>query len=165
MELAPARHLEAVGRLRLLDDEPDIHLELFVQALTNVARCHVLPDFPRKRRRVYHEVHGKRRLLNMDHLHRVRPLEVCYRLSYRNIRNTGDNDDVAALRFLDRRPLQPSVNKDLIYLSLLDHAVTFRHANDLGLFQSPFRYAADPESSDIVVVRESRDLHLERLVS
>ena len=57
------------------------------------------PDIAGKRRLIYHKIHRKRRLFNMDHLHQLSgTFSVAYRLADGNVRNSRNDYNIAAFR-------------------------------------------------------------------
>ena len=129
-----------------------------------MARGYIFTDLARERRLVDHEIHGKRRLFNVNHFHRLWALRVTDGLSDGDICNAGDDNDIAAFCLLDRHALESSVDKDLIDLTLHDAAVCFCNCHSLSFLDNAFGDTTDTESADVVVIGECRNLQLQRFL-
>ena len=98
----------------------------------------------------------------MDHFQRLRVCRVADGLSDGDIRNTGDHDDIASFRLVHRHPLQSSIYEYLIDLLLFDLTVSLGYRYRASRLDNTFCDPADPQSSDVIIVSQSRDLQLQR---
>ena len=118
-----------------------------------------------KGRFVNHEVHAQGRLLDGNHRKWIRLAVVAYCLSYADVAYSGNNYDISCNRLLNGYPLQTSVHKDLIDFFLLNCSPFFAHGNSACFFDSALCNSADSQSSDVIIICQSRYLKLQRLLS
>jgi hypothetical protein len=74
VQLAAPVHDENVGILGVLDTQRDVLEQFALQALADLAAGHVLAFAAGERRGVDHEVHGQRRLVDLEQRQRIRVL-------------------------------------------------------------------------------------------
>ena len=98
----------------------------------------------------------------MDHFQRLRVCRVADGLSDGDVRNTGDHDNVSCFRLVHSHPLQSSVYEYLIDLLLFDLTVSLGYRHSASRLDNTFCDPADPQSSNVIIVSQSRDLQLQR---
>src|SRR5438046_418709 len=111
VQLAPARHRERLGVVRLLHPQGHVLLELPKQPIAQLPAGHELPLPSRERRIVHLEVHGDRGLLHRD---AGEPLQIVgrrHRLPDLDADQARERHDVAGRGVLYLDPLQPVERK------------------------------------------------------
>ena len=122
-----------------------------------------MPDFARERRLVDHEVHGQRRLFDVDHFQRLLGSAGSQMVSPMEISAIPDITTISpAFCLLDRHPLESSVYEYLIDLLLFDLPVSLGYRHRASRLDNTFCDPADPQSSDVIIISQSRDLQLQR---
>ena len=102
MQLAAARYFEHVGVGGVLDRSATLLMSFALQALAQLAAGDELAFAPGERRGVDLEIHGERRLVDLEQRQRFGMLGVGERDADADFLDAVDEHDVAGLRFLGR---------------------------------------------------------------
>ena len=164
VHFAAAHDAEGIGGRGILDPQGHVLEQLAVQAVADLAGGDVLALLARKRAVVDREGHFDRGVVDLDKRQRLDLGGVAQRVADRDIRQTGEGDDIAGLRLFDRlaavglevKQLGDAAGQmdvgvvpvaDLHALADLDHAVL---------------HAADAHAADEFIVVDAGDQHLHR---
>ncbi len=113
LQFAPARDVERVLVVGLLDLQRDVALALLEQAVADHAARDLVALGARERRVVDDERHGDGGRIDRLGLDRGLDLWVAEGVGHRALHQSGDRDDVARLADLDRGALQAAEGQDL----------------------------------------------------
>ena len=164
MELAAARDDERVGLVRRCDTERDVALQLFFEALAQVARGDVLALLADEGTVVRDELHRDGGLVDGDALEDARELDRRDGLADVELAHARDGDDVTGRTLGDLEALEPLRREDLLRAELLHLAVAVREQHAVADLDVTIDDAADGDEAEEVVVVERGDLHAERRV-
>src|SRR5690606_1538041 len=167
VQFAAAGHDEGVGVGRELDAQGDVALELALEPLAKLAARHELAFPPGHRRGVDEELHGHRRLVDAEHRQGFRALGIAQRRPDAELLDAVHGDDVASLRLLDHRALQPREAQDLVDPAALGRdaalgRIAIEDADHLARAYPAPVDAADPDLADVAGRVERRELRLQR---
>ena len=162
MQLAPARHLEAVRFRRLPYPQRHVVRCLPEQAFLDLSPGEVLPFAARKRARVHPECHRQGRLIDGERRHRFRRVDLADGLRHADVVHPGDADDVAGPGRRQFHPLETAAGQHRQHPALAHLPVGAHHRDRrLGEQLAP-PDAANPDDAHVTRVVEGADLHLER---
>ena len=161
MQLAASADLEAVCGISRFDLQADIDFQLFFKTFLQVAGSDVFAALSRKRALVDMEIHAQGRLFDGDARHRQHMVSDTERLTDGDVRDTGDHDDITAVCLFHTHTGQPLVDEDLRSLFVSHIAFVIADDDRLLCLQRSLEDTSDAQASDVFVIGQGRDLHLQ----
>ena len=163
MQLAAARYLEDIRRIRLFDLHRDVRLDFLEQAVAQMAARDELAFAAGERARVDAERHGERRLVDADGWQCFRLLSVSDRVADADIAEARQGDDLTHLGFRHFDALHALIDEDLADLRA-DFLIAINEHDILVRASRAAADAADSDAADEGICLERRDHHLQRAV-
>ena len=164
MQLAAAGYLEGIGGIGLFNTQTDIDFQFLLKTFADVTGSDIFAALSLEGRCVDHEVHRHRRLFDRDLRHRFNVF-AADRIADLDILDTGDQNDIAALRFIDRGTLQTLIVEEIGDLAVFLLAVGIHDFDVFVGFDDTAVNTADTDTSDIVVICQSGYLHFQRFTA
>ena len=162
MQFAPAHDFEHAFFTGFVDTQRHVVLQLFLQAVPQLAAGNELAFTASQRAGVDAEVHGQRRLVNLEHGQRRRVQRIGHGDANADVGDAVDQHDFAGASFGGLHPLQALEGQHLVDAALEGFAVRpFHHhhvhhrANGAGID------AADPNAANEGGEVDRRDLQLQ----
>ncbi len=162
LKLAPADHLQLLGRVGVLHAQRDVAEQLACQPVSQVPRCDELPLPARHRRRIDAKNHRHGRLVDGGGWNRDAVLGVGDGLADRDVRDPRQADDVAGGGVLDFDALEPVEGEELRDLRLLDAIVELEHRDGVAKLHRAVEDAPDGNASQVLARVEVGNEHLQR---
>ncbi|MNS88971.1 hypothetical protein D3C72_1229650 [compost metagenome] len=165
MQFATARHFEHRVVARVAHTQRHVGLQLAVEAVAHLAAGHELAFAAGQRRRVHHEVHGQRRLVDAQHRQRFLRKHVGHGAANAQLFDAVDQHDVAGFGFFHHDTFQAMELLDLVDAALAALAVGTELVSHFhaGAHAATVD-AAHADLADVAVVVQRDDLHLQRAV-
>ena len=164
MQLAAARDLEGVGRLRLFHAHAHVGLDLFEQAVAQVARGDELALLPGKGAVVDDEVHGDGRLVDLDERQRLDALGVAGGFADIQIGDARHADQIARHGALDLHALEPLKLIQPRDALIFGRAVGLAQHHVLPAVDLAALHAPHADAPDVIVVFQRGKQNLQRRI-
>src|SRR5580700_7185914 len=161
LELAAAEDFEAVGRAGFFNAHGNVGEELFLEALTQIARGDPLTFASHHGRIVDGKLHGDGGLVDDDGWQRGRVLGAGDGFADGDALDSGDGDDVVDLGFFNVDALEAAEAEELGNAGLVERAVEPGDGDVIAGAQSSLEDAGDGEAAEVVGVVEVGDENLE----
>ena len=160
MQDASSADFETVAEF--LDAQSDVAFGLLEQTLPDVTAADEFSLFSEERRIVHAEDHGDGGFVDGDRGHGLGRERIRDRVADVDSLDSDDGAEIAAVDMIGLLAVDSLKGEHLLDGSGVHAAVPFDHADGFGYIERAAMDPADADSSDIVVVIESGDLHLER---
>src|SRR5690606_4885553 len=165
MQLAPAAHFEHHVVVRRIDTQRHVRLELSLEPVAQLTTGDIFTFASCQRRRVDHEVHGKRGLVNTQHGQGFGGIRIHDCATDTDIFDTIDQHDVTRFCLIDQLSVKAAELLHLIDASLEAFALgtkLYQHIlpwADLSAIDAP-----DADLSNVSAVVDRNDLQLQGAV-
>ena len=166
VHFASAADAERLGRVGVLDAQGNVFQKFLVKSFAQVPRRDEFALFARKRTVVDHKRHFDRRLGDLDERKRLDRVGSAQRVSYRDVGNSGNGDDVADRRRLNGNSVQAVklIQIDRFFLFRGHFGVEVCPHQILTRFYGAAFDPSDRDTSDVFVIIDRGNEHLKRSV-
>ena len=164
VQFAATGHQENVRVVGVFDAQRHVLQQFLFQALADLAAGDELAFATGQRRAIHHEVHGQRRLVHRDRLHRLGRFRITDGDTDIDLLDAGHQHDVAGAGRFGLRAVETLEGEHLADLGLAAVLVAVIDDHFLVRLDAAALDAADAQLTDVGRVVERTDLQLQRRV-
>ena len=164
VQFTTAGNAERISVFGFFNAQRHVVHQLFIQTVQDLARGNELTFFTAERRGVDVEEHGNGRLINGQGRQRFDILRVADGVGDVQLAQTGDRDDVASFSYVALNSLQTQVSQHFTDFTVTGFAFAIDDSDLLVRLHFTALDAADADNTNVVVVVQLGDLHLQRTV-